>query len=313
MSLLQEVWSQTISENLYQNNDFMNRTTDHSMWVKYKTVHVPQAGAKPSVQKNRSVLPASIGQRTDSELTYNLNQYTTDPILITNLEELQISYQKRMSVLFNMLQQLQFVVSTQTLYSWAPAGASRIVRTTGSTSALNLPHSTATGSRKMLTFADLTAAKKILDMDNVPQEGRVMLIPAYMYNVDLLNIQGVIYSYAFGQAVAPSGVVARVAGFDIMIRPDVLVYDNAATPVIKAINGDGALTTPAATDNGAILLYHPSFVARALGSITTYYNSGSSGAGLPEYYGSIFSAEVMHGASLLYTSQVGVVAIVQAP
>lgn len=312
MSLLTEVWSTQISKNLYQNNDFMKRATDHSMWVRYKTVHVPQSGAKPTVEKNRSVLPATIGSRTDSELTYNLNQYTADPILITNLEELQISYAKRQSVLMNIMSQLQFVVSTQTLYTWAPAGASRIVRTSGSTSTLNLPHTTATGSRKMLTFNDIQAAKQILDNDYVPAEGRVLLIPSYMYNVDLLSISGVIQAYAFGQAVAPSGVVARVAGFDIMVRPDVLVYDNTATPVIKGIEGDGSLTSAAATDNGAILAYHPNFVAHALGSITPYYNAGSNGSGLPEYYGSIFSTEVMHGASLLYSNQKGVVAIVQA-
>jgi hypothetical protein len=311
MSLLTEVWSNQISENLYQNNDFMKSATDHSMWVRYKTVHVPQSGAKPTVEKNRAVLPATIGSRTDSELTYNLNQYTADPILITNLEELQISYAKRQSVLMNIMSQLQFVVSTQTLYTWAPAGAGRIVRTSGSTSTYNLPHTTATGSRKMLTFADITAAKQILDNDYVPAQGRILLIPAYMYNTDLLNISGVIQADAFGQPVAPSGVVARVAGFDIMVRPDVLVYNNSATPVIKAINGDGSLTSAAATDNGAILAYHPNFVAHALGSITPYYNAGSNGSGLPEYYGSIFSAEVMHGASLLYSTQKGVVAIVQ--
>jgi len=312
MSLLQEVWSSQISENLYQNNDFMKSATDHSMWVKYKTVHVPQAGAKPSVEKNRATLPATIGSRADSELTYNLNQYTADPILITNLEELQISYAKRASVLQNIMSQLQFVVSTQTLYSWAPSGASRIVRTTGSTSTLNLPHSTATGSRKMLTINDINTANQILDNDYVPRAGRILLIPSYMYNVDLMNISGIVSAYAFGSPVMPSGVVARVAGFDIMVRPDVLVYDNTATPVIQTISGDGSITTPGVADNGAILAYHPNFVAHALGSITPYYNAGSNGSGLPEYYGSIFSAEVMHGATLMYTTQKGVVAIVQS-
>lgn len=312
MSLLKEIWIKDISENLYQNNDFMNSATDHSMWVSYKTVHVPQAGAKPTVEKNRGVLPASIGQRTDSELTYSLNQYTVDPVLVTNIEELQISYPKRMSILKNILSQLQFVVSTQTLYSWAPSGASRIVRTSGSTSTVNLPHTTATGSRKMLTLADISAAKQILDNDYVPAQGRILLVPSYMFNIDLLNIGNIAQAYAFGQPVLPSGVVARVMGFDIMVRPDVLVYDNTGTPVIKGIEGDGSLTTPATSDNGAAIAYHPNFVAHALGSITPYYNSGSNGNGLPEYYGSIFSAEVMHGASLLYSTQKGIVAIVQS-
>jgi hypothetical protein len=312
MSLLMEVWSQDIEDNLYMGNDFMKMATNHSMWVRYKTVHVPQAGAKPTTEQNRSVFPATIGSRTDSELTYNLNQYTTDPILLQNIEELQISYNKRASILSNMMLSLQFVVATQTLYAWAPSGASRQVRTSGSTSTLNLPHSTATGSRKMTTISDITALKAKLDADNIPQAGRILLVPQYMYNVDLLNIAGIVQAYQFGSAVAPSGVVARLMGFDIMIRSEVLVYDNTGTPVIKAINGDGSLTAAAATDNGAALAFHPNYVAHALGSITPYFNAGSNGNGLPEYYGSIFSAEVMHGATKLRTGQEGVVALVQS-
>jgi hypothetical protein len=311
MSLLTEVWSSQISENLYQNNDFLKYSTDHSMWVSHKTVHVPQAGSGSTVEKDRSVFPASIGSRTDTELTYSLAQYTTDPILIQNIEELQISYNKRQSILFNMMSSLNNTIAIQTMYTWAGTGATRIVRTSGSISTLNLPHSTATGSRKMITIADITAVKQILDADNVPQSGRILLVPAYMYNIDLLNISGIVQAYAFGSPVMPNGVVARLMGFDIMIRPDVVCFDNTATPVIKTINGDGTLTTAATTDQGAAIAYHPQFVAKALGSITPYYDAGSNGSGKPEYYGSIFSAEVMHGACKLYTSQKGVVSLVQ--
>lgn len=311
MSLLTEVWSQQISENLYQNNDFMKRATDHSMWISHKTVHVPQAGATSVVEQNRSIFPASIGSRVDSELTYNLNQYTADPMLIQNLEELQISYPKRQSILFNIMSALNNTVALQSLYTWAGTGAARIVQTSGSTSTLNLPTSTATGSRKQLTIADLTKVKQILDADNVPSQGRVLLLPSYMYNIDLLNITGINQAYGFGKPVLPDGVVSQLMGFDIMIRPDVTLFDNTGTPVIKAINGDGTVTSPASTDQGGGLAFHPAFIARALGSIQPYYNAGSGGNGLPEYYGSIFSAEVMHGATKLYSNQKGVVSLVQ--
>lgn len=306
MALQQEVWAKDIQDNFYQNNEFLARSTDHSMWVNFKTVHIPQAGAASTVEKNRSVLPATISSRTDTELTYNLNEYTIDPILLTNLEEIQISYNKRASVLMNIMENLKYTVATQTLYSWAPSGSSRIVSTTGSTSTANLPHSTATGSRKMLTISDLTKAKQILDADNVPQAGRVLLIPAYMYNIDLLNISGINQAYGFGQPVLPNGAVSRIMGFDIYIRPDVLVYDNTGTPVIKAINGDGSLTSAAATDQGAAIAYHPSFVATAMGAIKMFYNEND-----PTYYGNVLSGLIMHGASKMRTDQKGVVAIVQ--
>lgn len=311
MSLLTEVWSQDIMENLYQNNAFLKRATDHSMWVNNITVHVPQAAAGLGVEQNRTVFPAPVGSRTDTELTYNLNQYTSNPILLQNIEELQISYDKRKSILSNMMSELNNVIALQTLYAWSVAGASRIVQTSGSTSTLNLPHSTATGSRKMTTIADLTKVKAILDADNVPSEGRILLIPSYMYNTDILNISGINQAYGFGSPVLPEGVVSRLMGFDIMIRPDVLCFDNTGTPVIKAINGDGTLTSPATTDQGAAIAYHPAFVAKALGSINSYYDGGSNGTGKPEYYGSLFSAEVMHGASKLYTSGKGIVQLVQ--
>lgn len=306
-ALQTEVWANDIAENLYMGNEFMKYATDHSMWVNHKTVHVPQSGSGPGVEKNRAIFPAPIGQRTDTELTYSLNQYTTDPILIQNLEELQISYSKRKSVLFNIMEGLRFVVATHTLYSWAPSGASRIVRTSGSTSTLNLPHSTATGSRKMITISDITKLKSILDKDNIPQSGRILLLPEFMYSNDLLNISGIITANSFGSPVLPSGVIARLAGFDIMIRSEVLVYDNTGTPVIKAIDGDGVLTAAAATDNGAAIAFHPSYVCHALGSIMPYYDENN-----PVYYGSILSAEVMHGAAKLRSDQKGVAALIQA-
>lgn len=306
MALQQEVWAKDIQDNFYQNNEFLAKSTDHSMWVNFKTVHIPQVGAASTVEKNRSILPATIGSRTDTDLTYNLNEYTIDPILLTNLEEIQISYNKRSSVMFNIMEALKYTVATQTLYSWAPSGASRIVSTTGSTSTYNLPHSTATGSRKMLTLADLSAAKLKLDNDNVPKTGRVLLIPDYMFDIDLLNISNVAQAQAFGSPVLPNGVVARIMGFDIYTRPDVLCYDNTGTPVIKAINGDGSLTTAATTDQGAGIAYHPSFVAKAMGDIKMFYREND-----PVYYGNVLSGLMMHGAAKLRTDQKGIVAIVQ--
>lgn len=309
--LLTEVWVKQIQENLYMGNDFMRMATDHSMWVANEKVNVPQAGANAAVEKNRTSLPAPVAGRTDTNLSYNLSQYTTDAVVIQNFEAAQIAYDKRTSVLFNIMSSLQFVVATQTLYAWAPSGSTRIVQTSGSTSTLNLPHSTATGSRKMSTIADITALKAILDKDNIPQQGRILLVPQYMYNVDLLNIAGIVQAQQFGSAVAPNGVVARLMGFDIMIRSEVLVYDNTGTPVIKAIDGDGTLSAPAATDQGAAIAFHPSYVCHAVGSIIPYADSGSNGTGSPLYFGHLFSAEVWHGASKLRTDQKGIVALVQ--
>jgi hypothetical protein len=112
---------------------------------------------------------------------------------------------------------------------------------------------------------------------------------------------------SYGKSALPDGVVNRIHGFDIMIRSTVVVYDNTATPVIKAVGDDGTPTTPATTDNLACLAYHPSFVAKAVGAADVFIDENK-----PEYYGSIVSALQLFGASKMRTSQTGIVAIVQA-
>ncbi len=306
MALQREVWATDIQENLYANNAFMVKATDHSAWVNYKTVHVPQAGANMAVVKNRSVLPAQITERTDTELTYNLNEYTADPILIRNIDELQLSYSKRMSVLSQYNDVLGDTIANNTLYAWAPSGASRLIRTTGTATAGVLAPG-ATGNRNALTLADIAAAKAKLDAENVPADGRVMIIPADIYNTNLLAIPNIIQYFQNGTAVLPNGNVPKLFGFEIIVRSSVLVYDNSATPVIKTIGDNGVPTTTATSDNLAILFYHPKFVAKAMGGIEVFYDEDK-----PEFFGSLFSALVMHGATKMRTSQIGVGAIVQA-
>lgn len=306
MALQQEIWIHDIKEVLFQPNPFMSRATDHSQFVNFKTVHVPQAGAAQTVVKNRTALPATMSQRTDTELTYSLNEYTSNPIAITNLEELQINYNKRQSILNATTSKISEVIANQTLYSWAASGSSRILRTTGTADALALT-SGATGTRNAITLLDIQKLRAVLDNDNVPMDGRVLLMTASMYNNQFLSIANVQQYLSYGQAILPTGVVNKIMGFDIMIRPDVLVYDNTGTPVIKTIGDEGTVTTTATTDNAGCLAYHPQFVAHALGGIEVFSREND-----PLVFGSIFSSLVMHGSSKLRTDQKGVVALVQA-
>ena len=306
MALQKEVWIADIQENLFANNEFINRATDHSMWISNKTVHVPQAGANPSVKKNRTVLPAAISQRTDTDLTYDMAEYTTDPILLTNLEELQINYAKRQSVLSQHVATLGDVIGNQTLYAWAPAGAGTYRKTTGSAVSSALAP-TATSTRLAITLADIAAAKGILDSQHVPQSGRVLVMPSDIYNAQMLAISDFVQAQSYGTSGLPSGAVGRIFGFDIVLRPSVVVYDNSGTPALKAVDADGTPTTEATTDNMACLAFHPSFVCKAMGTTDVFYDEDK-----PEYYGSVFSALVMHGAAKLRTDQKGIVAIVQA-
>lgn len=308
MALDREQWLADIQENLFKNNAIINRAVNHDGFVNYKTVHVPQAGANPTISKNISSFPATISQRTDSELTYSMDTYYVEPIHIEKGQETAfISYDKRMSVLRQNISTLEEVLTNHALYKWAPAGAGTFVKTTGSAVSSALAPS-ATSTRLAITLADILSAKAILDAANVPQEGRILLMPSSIYNGQLLAIQDVYQMQSYGSSALPSGVVARIHGFDIMIRSTVVVYDNTATPVLKTVaDGTGAPSSPASTDNLACLAYHPSFVAKAMGATEVIINED-----VAEYYGSLISSFQLFGASKMRTSQTGIVAIVQA-
>jgi uncharacterized protein YciI len=308
MALQKEVWIQDIQENLFANNTFMNNIgVDDSGFVTNKTVHVPQAGANPTVKKDRSVFPATITQRGDADLTYSLHQYTTDPIQVTALDKLQVSYDKRQSVMKQHQNKLSNSIANNTLYAWAPSGSSRQIITSGATSTKNLAPS-ATGSRKVLTFQDIADAVALLDVDNIdPEDPRFIIMPSNIYWNDFMQITQINKYLEYGKANTPSGNVTDVLGLKIIRRSSVLVYDNTGTPVIKAVNDDGIPTSPATTDNQAILVVSASYVRKAIGVIDVF-----DAERRPEWYGDIISALVMQGAAIGRTNQEGVVAIVQS-
>jgi hypothetical protein len=307
MALIKEIWVSDVQEALNRNADFLPYSVDHSAYIAFGTVHVPQSGSNPTVVKNPATFPLSINERTDTDRTYSLNQFALEPVLITNLDELQISYDKRQSVLGQQITTLTQRIGDEVAISWSATGASNIVSTTGSAVATSLAPG-ATGTRKAVTLADIASLASKLDKDNVPRQNRKLLMSTDMF-WELFQISDVIRASYNGFQNQPNvlanGIVAMLYGFEIMMRPVVSVYANSTT-VPKAF---GAAT--ATTDNLACIAFHSTTVARALGSMTPLYDSGSNGNGKPEYLGSIFNMEVMLGSAILRADMKGVAALVQ--
>jgi hypothetical protein len=307
MALIQEVWVKDIQDALNRNADFLPYSVDHSAYVAFGTVHIPQSGANPTVEVAPSSLPLTINQRTDTDRTYSLVQYALQPTLITNIDELQTSYDKRQSVLGQQITTLTQTIGDYVAVSWTASGASNIIETTGS-AGTSLPPS-GTGTRKAVTLADIANLAKKLDKDNVPRQGRKLLMQSDMF-WELMAISDVLRASYNGFQNQPNvlatGVVAMLYGFEIMTRPVVAVFAKTGTTA-KAVGAAAA-----ADDRLACIAWHPATVCRALSSITPLYNAGSNGNGLPEYLGSIFNVEVMLGSTTMRTDSKGIAALVQA-
>lgn len=298
MAIQKEIWVTSIVENLFADNSFMSRAFNADEFVmEGKVVHIPNAGSASGVSKNRSSLPATVKTRTDVDLTFNLNEFTTDPIKIGNAEQAELSYNKRESLLMNDKANLIKEVSEDMIYAWSPASAATI-RTTGASVATHVTG--ATGNRKGLTAADLLSAMNNFNAADIPQDGRVCLCDAVMYGQLLADLTTAQTADFNKQADISKGVLGKLYSFDIMMRSRGAKYTAALAPKYWS-------TTAATTDHAAALCWHPASVCRALGNTEAFEDLSS-----PTYYGDIYSFLVRAGGRIMRKDSKGVLAIVQA-
>jgi hypothetical protein len=299
-----EIWQNHIEKNLFKNNEFLLASVDASQYVlQGKVVHIPQAGSTPSVVKNRAFTgsPITVTQRTDTDVTYSLDEYTTDPIQIPNADKAELSYDKRESVLGEHEATLRQVTADVMLTYWAPSAAASILRTTGENIETHLTGTT--GSRLKFTTKDLKKAQNTLNKQNVPMEERYALMSADMYDQftdSMTDSQYRDFSKAFDEK---TGICGQLFGFKIMMRSSVVTYDNTATPVLNAYGAAAA-----AADNDGVLCWQKNAVERAVGTIQFFQDEGS-----PVYFGDVYSLLTRMGGRKRRDDQKGIIAIVQAP
>ena len=237
MAVQKEIWQRTIIEGLFADNSFLSRAVNDDMYVNEgKRVHIPNAGAPSGVQVNRDVLPATVYKRTDQDVDYVLDELSTNPILIPYADMVELSYNKRNSVIDQDRKELIFKAAEAMLAKWLPAAENR-VKTTGAGVAAWTP--SATGLRKKITPADVAALQTRMNADNVPLEGRCLLLDAQMYQ-QLLDGMTNTQAIGFFQAAdIKRGVMGMLYGFEVMVRStvyrfalgEVVMFDSIDNPM----------------------------------------------------------------------------------
>ena len=301
MAIQREIWQDHIEGNLFKNNEFLLASTDAGQYVlQGSEVHIPQAGAVANVVKNRSSLPGTVVQRADTDITYSLDEYTTDPILIPYAETIELSYNKRESVLSEYESSLKQTIADNILVAWSPSAATSLLRTTGGAVASHLTGTT--GNRKAFLSKDLKAAQLQLNKQNVPMENRYALMSADMFQQMTDDLSVTEYRDFSAAYNVKDGILGRLFGFNIMMRSNVVTYTNDTTPVVNAYGA-----TPATTDNDAVICWQMDALERAVGAIKFFEKIDD-----PTYYGNVYSVSVRMGGRLRRSDTKGVVAIIQA-
>ena len=281
MALNKELWLNSLVENFFPDDSFASKSVDDSAYVNYKKVHIPNAGAPSGVQVNRTEKPAKVSQRTDQDLTYDMDELTTNPIYIPNADMVELSYDKRNSVLMNDRAELQKQANQNLLYRWAASGV--VVETGGGARATHTSEA-ATGNRKKMDKETVLTLMTKMNVDDVPAKDRYLLLDAVMYADLLDDLTDKELSAFLASANAQNGVVGRLYGFDVMQRSSVLRLDGG-----KVLNWDKDAT---ATEQAAGLAWQAQCVSRAIGEVKMFDDTDS-----PLYYGDIYSFLLRVGGS----------------
>lgn len=301
MAITPEIWQKNVKDHIFKDNEFLNYCNIADEYVLNGTiVHIPQAGAPSGVKRNRKNLPATVTLRQDVDITYALDEFTTDPRIITNAEEIENSYDKVASVTQNDVANLKENIADWMLYKWAPAALARILRTSGGSVAAHMPG--ATGNRKAFIGNDLKGARKLFNKDGVPREDRYALMSSDQYDQLTTDASYTSTRDALRDMNLPEGVIGRLYGFWIMERATVLTANNDSTPVVKEPDA-----STGAADNDVIICWQKQSVERAMGDTKAFENKDDA-----TMFGSVYSFLQRMGGRICRNDNKGVCLIIQA-
>lgn len=290
MGLQVEIWSKSIQEKLLQDNSFLNHVSNvqEANIINGKIVHIPQAGNPSSVVKNRNSLPASVTQRTDTEVLYQIDEYTTDPVHIKHADTIELNYDKRRSVLDQDIANLSEEVAEGMLTNFivSPIGDNKtlpvgnILKTNSTATAVAPAIAGTTGTRKPYQIADLQRMRNFMLYAKAWSEGNMFALLTPEAAVQMFPADSAItatYMAAASEAERRMGIIYKAQGWNIMIRSS--VYHLAANKTIKAF---GAVAE--ATDCEGSFFWNKNMLEKAIGKTEAFSNVQD-----PTWYGDIYS------------------------
>lgn len=169
-TVFKAIFTKVILALFYPNSEWLQELTDMDHMVDNNTINLAECGADPEVFEDNAVWPLVAKQRTDKGIVIPLHTYDTEPTHVTNVEELETSYDKCESVSRQHINVLRTRASTSAAYNIAPkehTDTTPVLKTTGATKA---------NGNKALTFDDILDLQTAFDDAELPQDGRVILL-----------------------------------------------------------------------------------------------------------------------------------------
>jgi hypothetical protein len=294
-----------LARNLFASNQCLQYSRNWNASAKGKTVNWNQSGVKANVVIDRDTVALTVGTRPDTLRSYTLHEFQSIPVKIDWTEEMIINYSKRQDVIQDHLSGLLDDIAMRILYNWA-SGAKTKLRTTGADVAANLRIANGTGTRKKLTLADILAARRAMNKDNVPDDGqRVLVVPPEM-EMDLLEIQNLLDSTIIGTTNGlVNGAIVKIYGFNVFMRSQLPFFDHSDDAMVIPKAADTLTPTATTSDScNVAIAWHPQFVSRAIAQESLVVIK-------QEHGGTEFSATMLAGGSRFYSDGRGIAIIAE--
>lgn len=294
MAVTVEIWQKDIIDNLFKNNEFASRAMNEDQYViGGKIVHIPVAGIPSTSQKNVTAFPINAVKRTDDEILYSLDNYYQPPKFVEKLEQYELSYDKRQSIMGEQQSQLIQDCMEGLLYRWSLTGKNmdtpgNYVLTTGPSSATDMLTG-ATGARLTMSKAVVGIVKKKMDNANILQTGRLALLTANHYQQFLDSLSDAERTNFYRYADMGKGLIGMYLGFEFYMRSTVQRWRKTVAVWAPVDEQDPAFAA-GANDSAASIFYQETSVGRARGDVNIF-----DSAGRPEYYGDLFSMNMRLG------------------
>lgn len=299
-----EVWANYIIERFWKDNTFIQRAfSDDDKVLAGKIVHIPQPGSLPVIVKNRTILPASVIRRADADIVYVLDEYSTNPTVITQADKIELSYDKINSVYGDHAGVISQDVAGDMILKWlTDLPQSNVYYTTGAATA-ELGNSAFTGTRKAVLHNELMKIDRDFNKNNVPKEGRQIMYPSYMLQQLKESLSNTQYRDFSAYFDAKEGIIGRLYNFDILERSDVATATGVGATCL--VNPYGA--APGVSDSEVAIAWQKDAVARALGEVKFFENLDRA-----EYQGDVYSSYLRAGGRRRRADNLGVAMLVQA-
>lgn len=168
--MLKEIFAAIILALFYPDGSWLNELTSMDHMVEANKINLSQVGADPEVVKDNSTWPLTPTVRTDSGIEIPLATFDTKPTHVTNVEQLETSYDKCESVVRQHAEALRKNAMLSAAYNIAPSSNSTdhpVIATTGSNR---------DDGNKKLKYTDLLKLRTAFNKANYPMEGRILVL-----------------------------------------------------------------------------------------------------------------------------------------